>query len=366
VLDWFERGAGSLPPHLSHRRMLAPRRSLSGAPVYPMLDAEFTPFDYTAPEWLEIETCINNVRGTPPISSEDDRKRLLVLADEYRGNCILRNLIPQSTTKQKRELFRKAAKLCDQLRSTLKMAAINRFLEAYRRSPALAEIKDRCDQIQTTGNFKGYYVPGSSWRSLPIMIPSDELTAAVVANLLRPSAVPEPFTIDNAARIMRAGQVFDLLNELQAALESTAEYAWAVHLTDSFSGRLDPSVVYLQQVLFLWTETFGGKLGISRSPDDSKKIGGPLVRYLLAVVRPVMGANTPSLQSLPDIVDRQKDFDHWWAAFKRLSESGPHNPNAWETYIQEIQDRHPKIAAWARRVGKSVDKATTNGEVLET
>jgi len=144
----------------------------------------------------------------------------------------------------------------------------------------------------------------------------------------------------------------------------TAKYAWGIKLTYSFSGRLDPGVVYFQGVLFLWTETFGGRLAISRSPVNPRKISGPLVRYVLAVVQPVMGADTPSLQSLPDIVERQKDFEHWWAAHKRSMDSN--NRTADENYIEEIQERHPRLAAWAKRIREATDDAVrgiANGEV---
>jgi hypothetical protein len=328
-----------------------------------MLDAEFESFDYTAAEWSEIETCIKEVRGAP--ISRDEKICLLNLANEYRGICKLRGLIPQySTTKQKRGLFTKAAKLRGELRSTLKTAALTRFLEASRRTPTLAEVKNCCDEIYTTGTYKGCYGPGASWRSLPILVTSDQLTAALVADLLRPGAVPEALTINNAARILRAGQIADLLDELQAALEMIAKYAWGIKLTYSFSGRLDPEVVYLQGVLVLWTETFGGRLAISRSPENPRKISGPLVRYVLAVVRPVMGPDTPSLQSLPDIVDRQKNFEHWWAAYKRSMDSN--NRNADENYIEEIQERHPRLAAWAKRIREATNDAVrgiANGEI---
>jgi hypothetical protein len=122
--------------------------------------------------------------------------------------------------------------------------------------------------------------------------------------------IPAPSLLDSVDFV-------DLLNVLRDALLETAS-ASGISLIYSFSGRLDPPVVYYQRVLLLWKDTFGGRLAISRDSQDASKIRGPLIRYFFAVTRPVMGSHTPSLQSLPDIVDRQKDFDDWYSAYKRL------------------------------------------------
>jgi hypothetical protein len=49
---------------------------------------------------------------------------------------------------------------------------------------------------------------------------------------------------------------------------------------------------------------------------------GPLVKYFFAVTSPVMGNDTPSLQSFPDIVKRQKSFYDW---LDRWLEQGGHD-----------------------------------------
>jgi hypothetical protein len=43
-------------------------------------------------------------------------------------------------------------------------------------------------------------------------------------------------------------------------------------------------------------------------------VQGPLARFVLAVTEPVMKGDTPSLESLPNIVDRQERF---YAAFAK-------------------------------------------------
>jgi hypothetical protein len=65
----------------------------------------------------------------------------------------------------------------------------------------------------------------------------------------------------------------------------------------------DARIIYQAHVLGLWTY-LGGTLGISRN--NKQKIQGPLATYFFAVARPVMGASTPSPETLPDIVNRQK------------------------------------------------------------
>jgi hypothetical protein len=63
-------------------------------------------------------------------------------------------------------------------------------------------------------------------------------------------------------------------------------------------------VWYESFVLCTWTD-LGGALKISRHP-KTHAVRGPLARFFEAVARPVMRAQMPSLESLPDIVRRQK------------------------------------------------------------
>lgn len=108
---------------------------------------------------------------------------------------------------------------------------------------------------------------------------------------------------------MNFGSAVDLLAGLRSGCEDTTDpFYWAMNLNVSFTGRVDPAVIYYQRVLHLWTNAFGGKLGISRN----SRIDGPLVRYFLAVAHPVMGQKMPSLESMPDIVRRQKRYHAWF------------------------------------------------------
>jgi hypothetical protein len=66
-----------------------------------------------------------------------------------------------------------------------------------------------------------------------------------------------------------------------------------------------PARVWYQcEVLRIWVR-LGGKLRFSRSKRGPQ---GPLIRFFRAVTGPVMGASAPSLESIPDIVRRQKSF----------------------------------------------------------
>jgi hypothetical protein len=66
---------------------------------------------------------------------------------------------------------------------------------------------------------------------------------------------------------------------------------------------LDANVrAYYRSIFKLWTETYGGKLGWS----TNAQVGGPCVRYFNAVVRPVMGDNSPKLSYIKDIIDDEK------------------------------------------------------------
>jgi hypothetical protein len=111
------------------------------------------------------------------------------------------------------------------------------------------------------------------------------------------------------------GDLADLLGEVQYLAKRTSlPIFWEVSIEHSVSGRLDPSVIFQQYILWLWTDEFGGRLTTTRGP-ISGEISGDLVRYFFAVARPVMGEATPSVQSLSDIVTRQKVFQ------KRLKEA---------------------------------------------
>jgi len=277
-------------------------------------------FDYSISEWQDIDAAVRAVREVP--ISEEERVSLCQAADEYRHNNAKRKNGRYVSPKQGAQSYAKVARLCGQLRDALQEAAKNRHDDA--------------------------------WRSRPAAIIQHELRERLIFALLGRWRIPASFPdISDASSLLSYGDVVDVLTVLQAEWERDADpFYWGVALKYSFSGRREPSVVYYQRILLLWKDTFGGRLAISRNGQQSRKIGGPLVRYFFAVTRPVMGDETPSLQSLPDIVDRQKDFDHWWIAYKRLMDkTGPdQEEERFAEYIRQIERRHPSIASWAKKL----------------
>jgi hypothetical protein len=59
---------------------------------------------------------------------------------------------------------------------------------------------------------------------------------------------------------------------------------------------------YYHDVFSLWLK-FGGKLRYSR---NSGKLSGPLIRFFQAVTGPVLGTDAPALESIKDIIEREK------------------------------------------------------------
>jgi hypothetical protein len=114
-----------------------------------------------------------------------------------------------------------------------------------------------------------------------------------------------------------ARHAIELMEEISAEAERFPDVFWKVlqahaaqtafmasGLGKENNDRVNPRLLYQARVLECWV-FLGGELKISRH-SKSKKVQGPLARYFFAVTRPVMGASTPSPETLPDIVDRQK------------------------------------------------------------
>jgi hypothetical protein len=112
---------------------------------------------------------------------------------------------------------------------------------------------------------------------------------------------------ETIGRVHYLGEVVDQPDMLECELNEHADPSyWEVSVEHSVTGRLDPSVVFYQSILWHWTD-LGGSLTFTKDP-SSGKISGPLVKYFFAVVRPVMGERAPSVKSLPDIVTDKSYF----------------------------------------------------------
>ena len=63
---------------------------------------------------------------------------------------------------------------------------------------------------------------------------------------------------------------------------------------------------YYREIFSVWIDNLGGTLGLSRTA-DTHKLGGPLTRFFQAVTNPVLGTEAPALESIYDIVGREKE-----------------------------------------------------------
>src|ERR1700730_17411255 len=236
------------------------------------------PFDYSKAEWDEIEACIVTVRNMPLM--EIERASLLRAALKYGREAEERKNGDYLPPNVRAKSWTKVARLCAQL----------------------------CEALETAGQNRS----GDNWRSEAIVIVPKELCLTLVRKILGEHVNPPEFW---SGRILSIDDLIGLLNTLGKDAETTAEpFYWGVSRLVSFTGRLDPQIVYFQHILWLWTDIFTGKPKLSRDP-GSGQLRGPLARYFLAVTGPVMTDEAPSLESLPDIVDRQKSFYRWLDAY---------------------------------------------------
>ena len=67
-----------------------------------------------------------------------------------------------------------------------------------------------------------------------------------------------------------------------------------------------PRENYYSDVLGVWLDELGGRLGLSRG-SNTHKLGGPLVRFFRAVTCPVLKTDAPALETISDIVGRERD-----------------------------------------------------------
>lgn len=76
--------------------------------------------------------------------------------------------------------------------------------------------------------------------------------------------------------------------------------------SEAFRGRADAhrEILYYL-ILRLWTGKLGGELKFSRNP-NSKVAGGPLVRFLTAVLEPILGAETPGSEGIAAIIEKER------------------------------------------------------------
>jgi hypothetical protein len=102
----------------------------------------------------------------------------------------------------------------------------------------------------------------------------------------------------------------NMAQHIIAELKSLRKFvAWLDAILDgseAFRGRADShrEILYFL-ILQLWTGKLGGELKFSRRP-NSKVAGGPLVRFLTAVLKPILGPETPGSEGIAAIIGKER------------------------------------------------------------
>jgi hypothetical protein len=249
--------AGELP--------MLTRDSVTSAPKTPS-------FDYSEDEWVRISAVVAKVRGDPLSAIERDALR--ITAEDYlAGIAEADNAVPRSTERKAWE------------KVSLQIDGLQRAID----SASAASIANRSGSI----------LEGGKW----IVVTEDILTA-VLGDSHPVRDVPAMTVCD--VRVLLS-QIKLQVDMNVSRLRFGPAYAW------SYSGRLEPRVPYVQQILWLWTHRFGGKLTLS----VDWRVHGLLVDYVAAVAGPVMKDAAPKPSSLRDSIERQKKFYAWLSEFSR-------------------------------------------------
>jgi hypothetical protein len=244
--------------------------------------------DYTPAQWAIIETCVAALPKAP--LTDRHRRYLRDAAKYYESNLAVRERGNYVSPSMKLRSWRKVAQSAKVLRANL----------------------EAMDQ-----NNRSQY--GNDCRAEPVTYLSEDLShqiIAIVLGVIEPELdqrlkeagvtlkpIAEPAQPVKRNLWITVDVLLGLLAELESFAKTRADPNWRVSLRHSVTGRLDPSVVYFQQALSLWT-SLGGRLKFSR--DLHGEPVGPLVNYFRAVISPVMRGKAPSVHSIPDIVKRQK------------------------------------------------------------
>jgi hypothetical protein len=95
--------------------------------------------------------------------------------------------------------------------------------------------------------------------------------------------------------------VLAALMEVHGKVEARAAFH---DIWSAFSGRQNPHRDFLfWGILRVWTDHLGGELRYSKAKDGT--VTGPLVRFILACVEPLLGDATPHA-GIADIIDRER------------------------------------------------------------
>jgi hypothetical protein len=165
-----------------------------------------------------------------------------------------------------------------------------------RKAKSWAKLAHSLSELRSVLELAGRNRYGPGWATFRTATLSEKIADRIVIELL--GSVMNPSEIRDKPRTLTFGGFADLLVELEKQAQKFANPAY---------WRRDvPRTLYFQQILSLWTE-LGGEMKFSRNA-LSGEVGGPLVRFFQAVTGPVLLRDAPSLESLPDIIKRQRSY----------------------------------------------------------
>jgi hypothetical protein len=253
-------------------------------------------WDYTDDDWVRISATIQRVRSDP--LNDTERNALRIAANEYVVSSRNKSIKRQTWTAE-RKAWRNAYKMILESQRAIKRAA---GITIARRRTADLLFFPVTEEIMAA--------------VLGQLQPSPKTTKIKVKGHWKEIAIPH---VSRDAHLMTADEVGVVLSQLKFQIWRFLT-TWRVGPAEwwTYSGRLEPRVVYMQQILWLWTDRFGGRLTLSVDSTRIKtRIHGPLVDYVSAVTGPVMKDERPKPSGLRDVLKRQKKFYAWLADYER-------------------------------------------------
>jgi hypothetical protein len=289
-------------------------------------------FDYTAQEWTRIHSAVARVRSER--LSEVERDALLITAFDYLCG-LQRKTSPIVVRRKERREWEKASELLGRLQHTLARISLMRKSEGYSGTGEFAVSEQM--KVALLGGEMPVSEPIELNRPARSMVPSvktkrilqESSTAIGSATVSRMRRTPFNF----GGRFMTLDDLNVLVEQIRARFDlRTIELTFRPNYRWTYTGRMEPRVPYMQQILWLWTHRFGGKLTVSvDSTRIRPRVHGPLVDYVAAVAGPVMKERAPRASGLQDVIDRQKEFYVWLSEDeRRYGETGcwPYNAAA--------------------------------------
>jgi hypothetical protein len=270
-------------------------------------------FDYSAKEWTDISCAVAKVRREP--LSDIERDALRVTADDY--------------LRDQREKRAGTS-------AVVKRRALARAWEKV--GSKVAELKRAVEEIGVEGHPLGLFLVTDEMlcalQGLPAPAPN------IVSAMGREITVP--FTVTSKPRWMTAIEICAFLSQLKITADRTAaQFRWGPAYCWTYTGRLEPRVPYMQQILWLWTHRFAGELTLSiDSTHIPARVYGALVDYVAAVAGPAMKDASPKPSALRNVIDRQKKFYAWLSDYERkFGEIGPWAYNRAEAIRARAEER---------------------------